>query len=31
MFYSLSEQFYLVKFVIGHEVPKSVLSVGSIV
>nr|YP_009169427.1 NADH dehydrogenase subunit 2 [Fischoederius elongatus]AJF22819.1 NADH dehydrogenase subunit 2 [Fischoederius elongatus]QIJ60106.1 NADH dehydrogenase subunit 2 [Fischoederius elongatus] len=29
--YSLSEQFYLVKFVIGNEVPKSLFGVGSVV
>lgn len=29
--YSLSEQFYLVKFVIGREVPKGLLGVGSVV
>nr|YP_008963800.1 NADH dehydrogenase subunit 2 [Paramphistomum cervi]AGV52541.1 NADH dehydrogenase subunit 2 [Paramphistomum cervi]ALC75057.1 NADH dehydrogenase subunit 2 [Paramphistomum cervi] len=29
--YSLSEQFYLVKFVIGSELPKSLLGIGSVV
>lgn len=29
--YSLSEQFYLVKFVIGAEIPKNLLGVGSVV
>nr|YP_009262386.1 NADH dehydrogenase subunit 2 [Homalogaster paloniae]ANI86962.1 NADH dehydrogenase subunit 2 [Homalogaster paloniae] len=29
--YSLSEQFYLIKFVIGEEIPKSLISLGSVV
>nr|YP_009171938.1 NADH dehydrogenase subunit 2 [Orthocoelium streptocoelium]AJG03067.1 NADH dehydrogenase subunit 2 [Orthocoelium streptocoelium] len=31
VFYCLSEQFYLIKFVIGSEVPKSLIGVGSLV
>lgn len=29
--YSLSEQFYLIKFVIGEEIPKRLISLGRVV